>query len=410
MGTAWLSNFSDDDQRTAKKLVDSLYVVSSSTFERELTDYIKVQLELDEIRRPAVLLSVKRVGHHDVMFEPLDKARSRRTRDAVLTPTISNEESDAGSEFRVQNLLRNIRNRFPGHDVLDGAASVDFLRDRRIRSLVYVTDYAGSGAEAVKYAAAWVRNRHIRSWRSFRYTRIHLIMFAASPAAMSAVRQCGFVDDVWPVHYAADFASAEWSEDERKNVIDLCERYAGRSAGSLGYSGSAGLFVMQHTVPNNLPRILWQIRGPRAKTGTAWSSLFPRRIFPVQLQKELVDYRPEHNIVHVLRDIGRPELARARMIRGLDRDALDVMLTLLAMIAGGRRAPEQLAVATRLAARDIDIALDVAKSWGVIDNKVRLTDEGWAELRAAGRPPRHVTFELQGSDEVYYPMQLRGSR
>lgn len=140
----------------------------------------------------------------------------------------------------------------------------------RVRSLVFVADHADSGDESLGYARAWLRNATIRSWRSLKLVRLNVVVFAATTAGLRRIRASGLYDKVRTVHRGMDFASAQWSEDEVRMVRKLCTDYARRSGESLGWSGSEGLLVFGHTVPNNLPSILHQRRGRTRRPDGRW--------------------------------------------------------------------------------------------------------------------------------------------
>ncbi|WP_146231200.1 phosphoribosyltransferase-like protein [Micromonospora sicca] len=327
-GTRWLSNFTPEDRPAASLLVNSLHFVSADMFRVELVTFLAERLASGEIERPAALFSVKPTRPHDVMFEkePESPAVSGGSSALdVVTPTVWSGAGEAGSEYLVQNILRDVRRLSPG-TVFDRATSLEYLRSKRVRSLVFVGDYSGSGEEACKYAAAWARNCHIRSWRSLHLVNIHLVLFAASSFGLGKIRRSGYIDHVWPALYGVDFAAAHWADSERQAIRDLCVRYAHHPHEAWGRSSSGGLFVLPHTVPNNLPVILRQTKGPATGGHRPWAPLFRGRIFPVELQAELSGYRPQYDLNKVLAELGQLRLARARPKHGQERKAADAML------------------------------------------------------------------------------------
>ena len=88
------------------------------------------------------------------------------------------------------------------------------------------------------------------------------------------------VDHLSMVGVAPDFDSAGWSADQRKEVEDFCARFARNRHGNvLGWKGSAGLLVMQHRAPDNLPMVLWQTKG-KSQRRDGWYPLFPNGHIP----------------------------------------------------------------------------------------------------------------------------------
>ena len=346
---------------------------------------------------PAALFSVNSYAPQGTMFA------------GDVTPMVSSAGGN-GSELIVQNIIGAMQREL-GVDVLTrNATALDILRQRRVRSLVFVSDYAGSGDESLTYARSWLRNATVRSWRSLKLVQLHLVLFAASTTALRRIRASGLYDKVWVLHHGMDFASAPWGQGERRKIRALCERYARRAGEGQGWLGSEGLLVFEHTVPNNLPSILRQGKGPSRRPGGGWAPFFEFRTAPPDAMRDIVGYRPERDPERGLRALGQVRLAAAGVMRPHDRSELRMLVEVLAHIAGGRRYPEQLATALAVSVPTAEEIISQVRKWGLVDIHTRLTDAGWAELRAAKAKPRTVASGLQGSREHYYPVSLRESR
>ena len=164
-----------------------------------------------------------------------------------------------GSEAIAANIIRDmIGIRSTRSEFLHPTSSIADLRTNCCRTLLLVDDYSGSGSACIKYVKSWLRNPTIRSWRSFGWREIHVLLFAASSLAVKRIKRANTLDELHIVEPAADFDNSGWKSAEIRSAMNLCERYTQprrRARGeALGYESSKGLFVMQHTVPNNLPR------------------------------------------------------------------------------------------------------------------------------------------------------------
>jgi hypothetical protein len=400
-GMAWLENFNLHDRSTAGVLIDSLRIPS----EGEIRTGLLAKLEelVSYLPTPTVILPIR----------DLADFRSRREgRDQIVAyKDFSPSEAYSatpGSEVIAANIIRDIvgiRAKRPG--VLTPSVPIEDLRNRRCRTLILVDDYTGSGSKPVGYVRSVLRNSTLRSWRSFGWLRVHLLFFAASRLAVNHIWEKGLVDEIHLVEHAADFFNADWDEQLKSAVIDVCLRYvqprrAERSE-ALGYKGSAGLFVMPHTVPNNLPAVLLQRQG----VGGAWAALFPDRLFPPGLQEQVAGYRPGNEFELNLERLADRRLAGAfgERIKGPERR----YLMLLAAIAGHSSDYESVASVlstTTIAVRKASVTL---RGWGLLDDHLHLTEEGWLALRRARMSPRQVSFRLNESEEPYYPSQLRGA-
>ncbi|MER7667951.1 hypothetical protein ABTY61_05735 [Kitasatospora sp. NPDC096128] len=393
-GEAWLSNFRPSDTAHAQLLIDSLHFVSSTSFRQRLSQHLHSLLaDPSRVPGPAALYSVRSCELNETMF--IDEK-------VPLVP------ATGGSELIVQNILRSTEQAFDTKVVSRQSWKLEHLRDRRVRSLVFVSDYAGSGDEAINYAKAWLRNPTIRSWRSLKLIRLHLVLFAASTTALRRLKSSAVYDSVHTLHAGMDFESAPWEPAQRKAIRLICERYAAANTGGRGWGGSEGLLVFEHTVPNNLPNIVRQTKG-RAQSGK-WVPFFKHRTAPLDLMNALTDYRPLPNRQQQLQAVRQHRLAAATNLHSMSRPELELLIDLLAHAAGRRRHPEQLAPALRVPIPTAVTLTELAQRLGLLDEERRLTDSGWQELRKAKAKPRHIAGGLQGNSDPYYPQALKGSR
>ncbi|MFG2800283.1 phosphoribosyltransferase-like protein [Streptomyces pseudovenezuelae] len=393
-GEAWLANFRPDDALLAQQVLDSLHFFSSTTFRQGLTELLhSVLTSTGPSDQPAALYSVHSSRESSTMF--------MGDREPLVPRT-------GGSELIVQNIVRATELAFDNAVVSRGTSSLELLKGRRVRRLVFVSDYAGSGDESLGYVRSWLRNPTVRSWRSLKLVQIHLVLFAASPTALKRLNGSPYYDGVHVLHCGMDFSAADWDQSERDRIREVCSTYAHSKGGAHGWGGSEGLVVFEHTIPNNLPMIVRQTKGP-PPYGT-WEPFFRNRTAPRELMQLLADYRPDFDRLRQLRSVRQSRLAAASQLRTMERPVLEQIIDVLAHIAGRRRNPAQLAVALGMSVPGAVEITARACRLGLLDEQVRLTDAGWHELRRAKATPRRVASGLQGSTDPYYPRQLKGSR
>jgi hypothetical protein len=174
----------------------------------------------------------------------------------------NNGDTDRGAQRAV-----NLRPVDPVRAVCPRAGSVmaspqlEELRERQVRTVVLVDDNIASGSTITGYLDKWWENPSIRSWRSYKLVRFVIVTYACSPLGMRTVSRHRLADDIRSVEFGGDFSSAHWTPAERNEVRDVCRRYASRYAIKksleLGYKQSESLLIVGHTLPNNLPNILW---------------------------------------------------------------------------------------------------------------------------------------------------------
>jgi hypothetical protein len=396
----WLSNFADEDRATARLLLDALRIASEGDIPAGLLHNLNELVA--ELPGPILLLPVRDLADIDRHWQAnLPTVYQDFPPHTDFGPT-------PGSEAVVANLLRDIIGiRGSRTGVLSPDVSLRRLRREKCRILLFVGDYAGSGLQALSYLRSWLRNPTVRSWRSFGWTKVHLLLFAASGFAAGRLRSSGTVDHLHIIERAADFGSAPWSRGKEEEVAELCIRYAEpkrlRRGEALGFAGSRGLFLMPHTVPNNLPAILLQERGP---TTDPWVPLFPRRTLPPVLQNQLAGYRPRQEF-HLNRDAISDQRLAAAFETGL-RGTQRPCLMMLAAIGDRRHDAETIAAALATSTISVEQMASQLRSWALIDSRNHLTDDGWLALQRARMRPRKITFTLKQNTAPYYPMQLRG--
>ncbi|GAA0962267.1 phosphoribosyltransferase-like protein [Virgisporangium aurantiacum] len=398
-GRQWLTNFVPDDVPIARTLLDGLRVLSEDEFRSGLTRLLTSVVEEKLSDGPVALYPVRP--------PPTPKADETPGPPTYVEPNPARPiEPDAGSELIVANIITEITKTFKNHPV-HGSPDLDTLRLSRCRTALFVDDYSGTGRSVRKFLAAWQRNATIRSWRSYHLLRFHLVTYAWSPRAEQAVGQHVMLDGPpRAVEYGLDFDSAPWDDDDRVRVRQLCKTYALNTSKALGYRKSEGTLAMVHTAPNNLPNILFE--GKR-QDGEPWISFFPeghRRLAPVQ-QLELGGYRPPGlSLASLAARAGNERLAEGKLV---DLPRTQPLMLVLAQISCGVRRPDHLTLELSLSSFEVSSILKTARELQFVDDHLHLTDRGHEELRHAQMRPRRVTLHLQGSDEPYYPVTLRGA-
>jgi len=207
-GQAWLSNFVGPDIPTATVLLDSLRFVSLTQLRDGLASRLKDLIERRQLPAPAVVLPER--GMKDFKLD-----REHQKAPVAYCDFHPGEPISAtpGSEAFVGMVLRDlpgIRRLEADPDWIPPNKSLDELRDLRCRSIVLVTDYIGTGNRVLTLAAALLRNRRIRSWRSFHWVDVYVVAFAASPEAIARVHDSPQVSEAWSVEGAPTLESTSW--------------------------------------------------------------------------------------------------------------------------------------------------------------------------------------------------------
>jgi hypothetical protein len=383
----WLANFPSQDHLTAELLTSALHYLDESTFRSNLTEQILRDFDSGLITPPALVIPIRtglEMGQRGP--EPAVIFENVLPRDALRVP-------NTGSEALCANIIRNLeKGQGARLGMIPWPHTLDDLRIQKVRSVVLVGDYAGSGTQAIDASKIWTRNRSVRSWRSYGLVRIHVIVHSASVAAKEALDRERSVDRLSMVGVAPDFDSAGWTAEQRKDVEDFCARFARhRGKDVLGWKGSAALFVMQHKAPNNLPTVLWQTKGPSRRRG-GWYPLLP-------------DGRVPGRVAEALAAQGQQRRDSLDRRPGRDRVLGPTLLPVLAALQQGARTPDRISAMADIPLADSTRVLAELVDGGYVDPRGYMTDLGrkllTPDARAMGR------YRLSGSDNFYYPQALR---
>jgi hypothetical protein len=391
-GQAWLGNFLVEDRPVAELLLDSLEFVRTSTMRPALRMRLEQLAESGEIEQPAVLAPA-------LSMEDLKLGTDRPVAYTEGFETLAVPfDTTPGSEGFVGNLIRDLLR--TGDGWLPPSATLDELRAKRCRSVVIVTDWAGSGTQLRRYALTLTRHPALRSWRSGGFLRVHGVAYAVTQMARAFVEEDGSaVDRLWMVRVAPSFADRPWSPAEIAGVEALCSRYGRIRGQDLGFLGSRSLFATDTTAPNNLPAVLRQ-------RGRGWQPFFDGRTVPSELVVELGDYAGDVTFAQVVSRAGQTRLAAVGPAKHT-RPQSGRLLEVLALLGRRPQTSVELAASLMLDIAAIDGLVNALRRLGLIDEHRRVTPAGRAELRSGKRAVRQVTAILSGSSDPYYPVSLR---
>lgn len=394
---AWLGNFADEEQPSARLLLDGLDLVGQDRLQRDLTSLL-VDLAAT-LQSPIALVPVRELHPGQSYFS----LTNNDARAALL-----NANSYPGSEALVANIANSLRRATGNAGAFTASPSLRNMRDARCRTVLFVDDFSGSGDRIVKFDAAFRRHPTIRSWLSFGWIKIQVAVFATTTVARSRLETHFGRDSVHIHRMCPTFADRPWGMRERQAIEVLCHKYVTASAkgDALGYRRSRGLMAFAHSVPNNIPAILWQ-GGPR---GRGWRSFFLNQSVPGDLLELFGDASPEERALDSLRSLRQQRLAEGGWRTAADGRIARVLLVLAAL----SRRPATIGRVmsqTGLARLEVLSIIAAARGWGLVGITLRLTDDGLRELAyAKGVTLKDEVILLHGSAEPYYPRSLRVGR
>lgn len=265
---AWLSQFPSDKKITAKMMLSKLQFISRDTYSNWFRRTIAA-LPSDGIY---ALYSVRKLkANETVLWDEHGLIISR--------PGISQGSEDLVYSL-ISNAVRSNQTRYMDHP------SISDLRDKSVHDIVLVDDSIGSGDHVSDFVNAMLHHASFLSWWSLGLIKIHIVSFArpreteskiiarirGSDHGKRAYRKSSKVFFTSEMVYSTDWIESRWGRNFQ-DILDICDQPAIWSGVSRGWGGVMANIVFYHSVPDNLPAVLWF-------QDAKWNGLFPERALP----------------------------------------------------------------------------------------------------------------------------------
>lgn len=289
--------------------------------------------------------------------------------------TIGRPSHSLGSEDLVNSVLANLKkesDRFLDHPGLSD------LKRQRVKDIVLVEDSIGSGQRVSNYIALMMKHPTFRSWWSFGLIRLHVVAFSRTHEGEDLIRRSTPGSDhskrKYPKSSKIDFRgyyayhrydfAGRWG-DEYQTILALCDSM--ELIPSLirrGFGGAMANIVFHHSVPDNLPSLLWF-------KNAEWQGLMPDRSVPLWLPVLLEKDYPKRNKTVLTEEL----------------------ISTLDMIRSGIRNASSLARALGLDHELMQQILASGRRLGLLTETNRLTKAGSDTVWANRRGPKAECFD-----------------
>lgn len=345
----WLSQFDNDKRPTAKTMLAKLVFVTRDVFSNWLINTID-QLSTDSL---SALYSVRKLESSNLMFWNDDGV-----------PVLRSEQS-LGSEDFVYSLISNIvranSDKFLEHP------SLEFLREKKVRNYILIDDSIGTGDRVSDFINSMLKNPTFLSWWNYGWINITIISFSRTEASkkniINKIKGSNHSIRKYPTSSKINLKSkyvydekgydSRWGSDYRE-IIRLCEEQHQISIFySLGYGKVFSNLIFSHSVPDNIPGVLWV-------NGDGWKPLMPERALPIWLINLLNS--GSTNLTNSLYPLS-PELFQ-----------------LLKLISIGLRRNSSISIRLNLDSSYVNELIEHAINIGLITSEVRLTKLGRDKL------------------------------
>ena len=394
----WLKQFSGAEKEVAASLIDQILLVSRDSLASQLQSLIQ-RISADDInfQGPIALFAereiIKSGREIPAYFENTEKGRANGSGAPPIM--VDPKSQEVGSEGIIANIItdycRQNRENYISHP------GPSLMRAKRVRQIVILTDFIGSGQRLVTMLESFSKVATIRSWRSYHLIRFVIIAYSGTSKGIRAVRSHK-LQPVVTTFIGCPTITSSFTGALRSNIISLCKTYPKQHDFPLGYKDSGALIAFAHGCPNNVPPIIHSKKNK-------WTPLFPGRSTTISFSafSDLGEYGEVNKSCQTILN------AQMALDCGEGKDWIYAMLILA---VSGSRSPnfQTISAQTHIPLVDVERVVKLSKEALWLNDAMHLTELGRMELDRLRRRRSKSPLRLAiGENELYYPTGLRGS-
>lgn len=267
--SAWLNQFDEADRDIAKHLLLRLNFVSK----RDYSEWFTKTITKERFNDRSAIYVVRKVSEDQKTLWKEDGS------------VIDRPGQSQGSEDFVYSLVSDITREFK--DYFYDHPSLECLKRNKIRNVIFVDDSIGSGGRVCDFIELLFANKTILSWWSLGLIKLHILSFARTKESECCVINKTPGSNHWrrkfkkndkivffsEIVYSKSKLLTRWGE-HWEDISQLCRRQRLIGKGCrLGYGEVMGNIIFYHSVPNNIPGVLFV-------DNKRWNSLLSRRAIP----------------------------------------------------------------------------------------------------------------------------------
>jgi hypothetical protein len=287
-----------------------------------------------------------------------------------------------GSEDFVYSIIANIAR--PDEGSFIEHPSLDALKSNEVHDIVLLDDSIGSGERVEDFVSAMLRHKTFKSWWSYGFVRFHVISLARTLESEKRIieslvgsdhgkrkyRKSSKIQFISEIVYSKYWLDRRWGTNYR-NILALCDSIPEMTSFvRRGYGEVMGNIVFYHSVPDNLPGLLW------CETGK-WKPLFPERTVPDWL-------------LQILNSSVTPKISGVTLSKVIPSEMID----LLRLVKSGIRQETTIALRLGIDILIVKALLSNAKQSGFLNANKRITEAGVDILIKKFNPPTFYNRSL----------------
>lgn len=340
----WLNQFYEADKKIAIEILSKLKFISRDDYAEWLKEKL-IELEIDH---PLGFYAVRKFDN--------PKPEYLWTKDGNI---VSRPGTSLGSEDLAISVIADLKKK--SEDIYLDHPSIEELRSKNVHNIVLIDDSSGSGDRISTYIQLMFKNKTLMSWWSGGRVNLHIVTYSITEEAKKNILEnipgSGHQLRKYPkeskiffhshIALSSERCDFRWGKDF-KNILEFCEKVKVIPKWARkGYGDVMSNIVFYHSVPNNLPGILW-FDSPK------WDALFPKRSFPTWVVSALEETdQTGKNILNS-----------------------PIFFEMIGMIKKGVRRESSIAIRLELDIKITKKLLLYAKEIGLITEHYRMTDSG----------------------------------
>lgn len=401
----WIGQFDAVDQAEARSLIDRLELFNES----QIAEAISRQLEaIDTVPGRVALYAEREIAEKtafpvETYRDAQNNSHERAVANASFKPVSPRRGATrVGSEgwmaFLISQAIK-ANPRFVNHP--SPCQYLSSNKSNRIRKVVIVTDFIGSGDRIWTMLDKFWRVPTFAAWWSRGYIRFHIVAATGTSVGIARIKSHPCKATVRVGNVVPTLTGPQpkaWASV----WLELAKRYGKNHSTPLGHKNTAALVAFDYGMPNNVPAIL----GEKFKR---WKPFYKGRAPH--------DLRPFFGLPPTMTDLLRSVVEHrwGRLVHALDfrsrrRDRAEMLAFLLAL-RGRWHADAEIEVAERsgLPTDNVVRLRSMAMAAGWISDRSRLTDSGRKLLKAGTVKKPKISKAVAGPTSPYYPTSLRVS-
>ena len=274
----WLHQFSVSDRSIATTALSRLKFISRDEYAYWIKSVLS-ELPNDDFH---AIYAVRKFDEEEACYWNAEGK-------AIFRPAASQGSEDLVYSL-ISNAVRNSDTHFLDHP------SLDELRSNKVRNLVLIDDSIGSGKRVSDFLRRMFQSPTLLSWWNLGWIKLTIIAFSRPRDSEEyiisrvpggnhfrrKIRKSEKIDFISEIVFNKDWLEDRWGEKYRE-IVSICSQNKRVSKWArLGFGSVMANIVFYHSVPNNIPGILWF-----TEMNGRWNPIFKNRAIPDWLENIL---------------------------------------------------------------------------------------------------------------------------